>query len=172
MTNSIKRESLISRARDILRPRRARRLDNGQPEPHYDADGDSWSAHEHGEEYRYGQRQPHQHAKRAYQAAAALAHQAVSHAPFYMEEIGLPPAPAMMSPPPVEESQYVPPPRTYAKPTRFYPEGGQPDRVGAIQAVGRAQLQRILPSYELSTAETRESGLGPALERGSYPPKG
>lgn len=85
--NSIKRESLISKARDILRPKRARRL-RGHSAVIYDSDGDRWNPEEHGQDYRYGQRSPHQHAKRAYQAAAAIAYQEVTHAPFYMHEIG------------------------------------------------------------------------------------
>ena len=166
--NSLQRESLISKARDVLRPKRARRLGESSPVV-YDNDGDSWTSEEHGEDYRYGQRQAHHHAKRAYQAAAAIAHQAVTHAPFYMEDIGLSQtekdqrADPPLSPPSELQAQLSLPRRSY-RPTRFYPEGGQDDRIQPIRRVGRTQLQKILPSYELSTAETRESGLGPSLE--------
>ena len=158
--NSVKRDSLISRARDVLKPKRSRKL-RGHQSVVYDPDGDSWSPDEHGQDYRYGQRQPHHHAKRAYQAAAAIAYQDVTHAPFHMEEIGR--EPTLPSPRQISEEPPVTPRRTY-RPTRFYPEGGQDDAVQPIRAVGRAQLQKVLPSYELSTAETRESGLGPSLE--------
>lgn len=184
MSSVIKRPSQTSRGADRVNARRARRLErvdeavdslalDDSEELSYNPDGDSWRLGEYGEEHRYAQTRPHRRARDAYQAAAALAHQRNTHALFYMEDLGrdpaeeAPPAAAVTSLQPSDQARddMI---RTYAKPTRFYPDGGQDDRITRIQPVGRAQLQRVLPSYELSTAETRESGLGPALESTSY----
>ena len=163
MSNIIKRESLISRAGDVVRPKRTRKLRRSVEGEFGDFDSDAWLAEQHGEDYRYSRGKRHIHAKLAYQAAAAIAHQKVTHKPFYMEDLGKE-EPAMPEPPMVEESAEYAPPRQYMKPTRFYPDGGQNDSVSRVQGVGRVQMQRIYPSYELSTSETRESGLGPGVE--------
>ena len=142
-----------------------------EEEHEYDEyDSDSWHFKEYGEEHRYARPTRPSTAKAAYQKSLALIHQKVTHAPFYMEDIG------------EKQSDHVPSPdahhhpvsnhavqeRNYILPTRFYPQGSG-ERIDRVQAVGRTQLQRVLPSYELSTSETRESGLGPRLETMSYP---
>ena len=148
---------------------------------------DHYSSEDHGTDHRYGRpttqleasevqpftadqdgEQTHvypeaRRAKRMYQAAADLAHQRVTHAPFYFDHLGHPPPP---SEPSQSREKSAPPPLPRpirSKPTRFYPGGG-PDRIEATARIGRAQLQRVLPNYELSTSETRTSGLGPKLE--------
>ena len=175
MSNTIKRESLISRASDILKPKRARQLHRSVSEDLYDFDADSWTSEQHGEDYHYSRGQRYSNAKRAYQAAAALAHQKVTHKPFYMEDLGQEDEPQVETS--LEEEMVNMPPKQYMRPTRFYPNGGQSESVSRVQGIGRAQMQRIYPSYELSTAETRESGLGPGIEvmegyaRGKKTPK-
>jgi hypothetical protein len=55
--------------------------------------------------------------------------------------------------------------RGYLLPTNFYPAyDGANDQVDRITPVARIRFQRVLPRYRLSTSETRDLGLGPALE--------
>lgn len=48
--------------------------------------------------------------------------------------------------------------------TGFYPlYDGANDQVEAVAPVARAAFQRIIPRYQLSSSETRDTGLGPAF---------
>ena len=108
----------------------------------------------------------HRQAAAAYQRSSKLLSKSEGHAPFHFEELATAPKPTVQPAPTPEDAR---PPRrrrtVYYKPTRFFP-GGDEDRgqIEAINPIRRARLQRIIPSYDLSTEETRESGEGPALE--------
>ena len=121
---------------------------------------DMWYPQQRGEEYRYARHPRASKGKAAYQQAIALKKQTVTHAPFYMETLGHTEEPHN---PPKKVQQVI----QYPMPTRFYPHTGD-DALSPIQPVRRAQIQRVLPSYELSTAETREDGVGPSLESVLY----
>ena len=166
--------SKVKLKRDSVDLPSSRRIHKGirvQDELDYEVDDkrpDQWLSEEPGEEHRYARRQRTQTPAQAYQQSAALKDQRTVHRPFYMEDIGREPE----TPQPSEPS--APLITSYQQPTRFYPHTGD-DAISPIGRVRPVQLQRVLPSYELSTEETRESGLGPALERGIYPrrsPKG
>lgn len=89
MSNTIKQD--ILRLPNITRSPRVRRTNLSTLEAvQYNPDGDQWQSEQHGEEHRYSRSQRQNTAKKAYQAAANLAHQKVTHAPFYMEDIGQP----------------------------------------------------------------------------------
>ena len=166
MSSRIKKESFVDRARKPLAPSRTSRLTPRQ-ELIEGYDDDQWHGEERGEEYRYNRKQAYFKAKQAYQQAAALAYQKATHKPFYMEDIGLSPEEQNM--PEQETKPQVA--RQYMRPTHFYPDGGNNDTVSRVQGVGRVQMQKIYPNYEYSTAETRESGLGPSLETIQAPPR-
>jgi hypothetical protein len=53
--------------------------------------------------------------------------------------------------------------------TNFYPlYGDANDQVDRVTAVNRTLFQRVIPRYELSTSDTRDSGLGPEfIEQGT-----
>ena len=116
--------------------------------------------------YRYGQKSEppsaslQQKARWHYERASALKHQAATHAPFHFAELGQEKEPEVSSKP----RRAMLPVARYL-PTQFYPGGeGERPALNPVAGVGAVQLQRIIPRYELSTAETRESGLGPSLE--------
>lgn len=49
--------------------------------------------------------------------------------------------------------------------TNFYPlYDSDDDRVEAIQPISGVLFQRVLPHYEISSTETRDSGLGPVFD--------
>jgi hypothetical protein len=57
----------------------------------------------------------------------------------------------------------------YLLPTNFYPAyDNANDQVDRITPVARVRFQRVLPRYRLSTSETRDLGLGPAMEAIAY----
>lgn len=128
---------------------------------------DRWLSEEPGEEYRYARGQRTLTPAQAYQQSAALKEQRTVHRPFYFEELGQEPE-TLQSKAPPQTQPVTPQVMSYQQPTRFYPHTGD-DAIAPIGRVRPAQLQRVLPSYELSTEETRETGLGPILERGVYP---
>lgn len=161
MASSIKNEPLIKKLDQARSPIRRTKVKQSDDEEVEYLAYDSWHNQQRGEEYRYGQRRPYGNAKRAYQAAAALAEQQVTHQAFYMEDLGKEQEVHAQSLP-LNDTPTVP--RRYMLPTRFYPDGGQNDSISKIQGIGRVQMQRIYPNYELSTSETRESGLGPQIE--------
>ena len=162
-TVKMKRDSI-----DLPSSRRIRRQSDVQDQLDYDVDHkrpDQWLQEEPGEEYHYARRNRRQTPAQAYQQSAALKDQRSVHRPFYMEDLGREPEPPAQVEPPLPQ-----PPRvmSYQQPTRFYPHTGD-DSISPVGRVRSVQFQKVLPSYELSTEETRESGLGPALERRSYP---
>jgi hypothetical protein len=54
-------------------------------------------------------------------------------------------------------------------PTRFYPKYTSGlDYVSYVSPVERVAFQKVLPRYMLSTSQTRDTGLGPLLERIQY----
>jgi hypothetical protein len=54
-------------------------------------------------------------------------------------------------------------------PTRFYPQYTSGlDYVSYVSPVERVAFQKVLPRYMLSTSQTRDTGLGPLLERIQY----
>ena len=121
--------------------------------------------------YRYAQRQrptsadPRQNARWYYEQGLQLKDQKATHAPFHFSDLD-PPTEVHVTP--------KVPPRIIQRhlPTNFYPGGdGERGGIDPIAPIGRVRFQRIIPRYELSTAETRESGLGPSLERSAYPVK-
>ena len=122
---------------------------------------DRWLSGEPGAEHRYGRHPRTLTPAQAYQQGAALKTQTSTHSPFYFEDLG-----RESTPEPKVEAR-APRVVSYQVPTRFYPPKGN-DAIAPIGRVQPAQLQRVLPNYELSTEETRETGLGPALERRSY----
>ena len=143
---------------------------------------DQYHPQERGDEHRYGRSREHKYegkeggeertqgepvdtvarrAKKLYQEVSALIHQRATHAPFHFDELGetqatVPSQPTQTPPLPYRRA-------VRSKPTRFYPHGSS-ERVEATAGVGRVRLQKVIPNYELSTAETRTSGLGPKLE--------
>ena len=136
----------------------------------HDQNHDSWSFREYGEEHRYARPSRPSTAKEAYQKSINLVHQKVTHAPFYMKDLAVYEDDIDTHHDTNQNIDTIPErlPREYMAPTRFYPNGSG-ERIAKIQAIGKTQLQAIVPSYDLSTAETRESGLGPRLETISYP---
>ncbi|MEE2644964.1 MAG: hypothetical protein VYD19_08530 [Myxococcota bacterium] len=114
----------------------------------------------------------------AYARSRAIMARGEAHAPFQFDELATSPqqreerTSSSGSPPAAQVQKRRGGRPIYYKPTRFFP-GGEADnqRVDAVASVRGARLQRILPSYELSTAETRESGEGPALEFVERPPQ-
>ena len=121
---------------------------------------------------RYGRNQDpptygrQQRAIAHYKRALQLKEQKTTHAPFYFEDLApssdVDDSSVSSSPP---SSRIMFDPYRY-KPTHFYPGG--PDDGNALEAISPlkgVRFQRVLPNYEISTTETRESGLGPALER-------
>jgi hypothetical protein len=63
---------------------------------------------------------------------------------------------------------YVRGPR-YFWPTRFYPQYTSGlDYVSYVSPVERVAFQKVLPRYMLSTSQTRDTGLGPSMERIAY----
>ena len=126
---------------------------------------DQWLREEPGEEYRYARGRRNRTAAQAYQKSAALKNQRSTHQPFYMEDLGREPDYPTPPPTPSIESPRV---TGYQQPTRFYPHSDS-DSISPVSRVRPAQSQRVLPNYELSTEETRETGLGPALEYKYYP---
>ena len=161
MSNTIKDEPLIKRLNKPLNPGKRKKIDQLSDEEIDQQFHDTWHAQQHGEEHRYGQNRPYRNAKRAYQAAIELAQQKVTHQAFYMEDLGKAEEADDHSPSTTISSYSS---QRYMLPTKFYPDGGQNDKVSKVQRVGRVQLQKIYPNYELSTSETRESGLGPQIE--------
>lgn len=160
----LKRDSVdLPSSRRVQRQPVVQQTQSSEPE---DLNTDQWHREEPGEEHRYARHRRTQTAAQAYRQSAALKDQRSVHKPFYMEDLGREPAASQ----PQERPAPPPMPRvtSYQRPTRFYPHTGD-DAISPVGRVKPAQLQRILPSYELSTEETRESGLGPALERGVYP---
>ena len=121
---------------------------------------------------RYGRNQDpptygrKQRAVAHYKRALQLKEQKTTHAPFYFEDLAQSSSP-QDSLPTLSPSRPVNPFDPYRyKPTHFYPGG--PDDGNALEAISPlkgVRFQRVLPNYEISTTETRESGLGPALER-------
>ncbi len=105
MSNVIKRESLLSRTGALLRLRRAWQTQRKLADIQDNQDGDTWYKEERGEDYAYARQ--HQHsprqplkrqqsarqaqAQRAYQSAKNIAEQRVTHAPFYLETLGIDP---------------------------------------------------------------------------------
>ena len=152
----------------LVPSRRVKRGSTVQEESGYEVETqrpDQWLRDEPGEEYRYARRPKARNGIQAYQQSAALKEQRSIHCPFYMEDIAREPE---SPPPPQRREPQAPRVLSYQAPTHFYPhtDAGKVSPVGRVRSV---QLQRVLPSYELSTEETRETGLGPALERGVYP---
>jgi hypothetical protein len=69
---------------------------------------------------------------------------------------------------PDTEIRYVYTPRV-VWPTRFYPQYTSGlDYVSSVSPVERVAFQKVLPRYMLSTSQTRDTGLGPLLERIQY----
>ena len=151
----------------------------GRPESYIDDSGplDSVEVREAPRTTHYGKRAyeksatDHPRRQRAiasYQSAIDLKHQVETHAPFYYEELGDEEGPrgqerGPATPPPHSPQESLMPIRH--RPTRFFPgPSGEREGVSAIRPVRSVRFQRILPSYEMSTAETREEGLGPHLE--------
>lgn len=49
--------------------------------------------------------------------------------------------------------------------TNFYPSyDSDNDQVDPVSSISKTFFQPIIPNYEISTSETRDQGLGPALE--------
>lgn len=161
MSNTIKNEPLVKSLKKAFNTSKRRTIDHLADEEVDQNPYDTWHAKQHGEEYRYAQQRSYRNAKRAYQAAIELAQQKVTHQAFYMEDLGKTEDVKANTPAPTLNLNT---PKKYMLPTRFYPDGGQNDKVTKVQKVGRVQLQRIYPNYELSTSDTRESGLGPQIE--------
>lgn len=161
MSNTIKNEPLIKRLKKPLNAAKRTKVDDFSDEASDQQPYDTWHAKQRGEEYRYGQQRPYRNAKRAYQAALELAQQKVTHQAFYMEDLGKTEEVNLNEPKPTLNLNT---PKKYMLPTRFYPDGGQNDKISKVKRIGRVQLQKIYPNYELSTSETRESGLGPQIE--------
>ena len=103
MSNVIKRESPISKSGALVRLRQAWQTERAPIETRDNNDGDTWSQEERGEDYGYArqhQQPPRQalknqqsarqaQAQRAYQVSKYVAEQRVTHAPFYMETLGV-----------------------------------------------------------------------------------
>ena len=103
MSNVIKRESPISKSGALVRLRQAWQAERAPIEIRNNDDGDAWSQEERGEDYGYArqhQQPPRQalkyqqsarqaQAQRAYQVSKYIAAQRVTHAPFYMETLGV-----------------------------------------------------------------------------------
>ena len=160
----LKRDSI-----DLPSSRRIRRqsaIQQTQTSEADDLNSDQWHQEESGEEFRYARHKRARTAAQAYQQSAALKDQRSVHAPFYMEDLGR--EPVVSQPQKILDPPSPPRVTSYQRPTRFYPHTGD-DAISPVGRIRPTQLQRILPNYELSTEETRESGLGPALERGIYP---
>ena len=166
MTSEIKLKRDVAERSRHLKAQRTSTIRHEATAPQDDDHPDLWLSGEPGAEHRYARHPRTLTPAQAYQQGAALKTQVSTHRPFYFEDIGREPAP-----PPRAEVQRAearaPQIMSYQVPTRFYPPRGD-DSITPIGRVQPAQLQRVLPSYELSTEETRETGLGPALERRSY----
>ena len=147
------------------RPSREPRRAHGEAQESYSSATDHVELGSEPGVYRYGQRgEPsggdlQRKAKWHYEQMRALKDQRATHAPFHFSTLGQEP------PPKTEPTPRPMLPVVRYLPTQFYPGGeGERAELGPIAGVGPVRLQRIIPRYELSTAETRESGLGPQLE--------
>ena len=161
MTSEIKLKRDMTERSRHLKARRSSTIHHETDVSQASERPDRWLSGEPGAEHRYGRHPRTLTPAQAYQQGAALKTQTSTHSPFYFEDIGREPTP--------ESNVEARAPRvvSYQVPTRFYPPKGN-DAIAPIGRVQPAQLQRVLPNYELSTEETRETGLGPALERRSY----
>lgn len=56
------------------------------------------------------------------------------------------------------------PSRHWRRGTNFYPNGDADGALGPVGPVVPVEFQPVIPSYDLSTNETRESGVGPAFD--------
>lgn len=56
------------------------------------------------------------------------------------------------------------PSRHWRRGTNFYPNGDADGALGAVGPIVPVEFQPVIPNYELSTNDTRESGVGPAFD--------